>query len=48
MTSNFKKLLLKISSQDEKKQLKLLEIEFANWMKNENQIDDVCVMGVRI
>ena len=47
-TTNFKKLLIKISSQDEKKQLKLLEIEFANWMKNEDQIDDVCVMGVRI
>ena len=47
-TANFKKLLLKISSQNEKKQLKLLEIEFANWMKNEDQIDDVCVMGVRI
>ena len=48
MTANFKKLLLKISKEEEKKQNKLLEIELANWMKNENQIDDVCIMGVRV
>jgi hypothetical protein len=48
MTANFKKLLLKISKEDEKKQNKLLEIELANWMKNEEQIDDICIMGVRI
>jgi hypothetical protein len=48
MTANFKKLLLKISKEEEKKQNKLLEIELANWMKNEEQIDDICIMGVRI
>ena len=48
MRSNFKKLLLKISNEDEKKQNKLLEIELANWMKNEDQIDDICIMGVRV
>ena len=48
MAANFKKLLLKISKEDEKKQNKLLEIELANWMKNEEQIDDVCIMGVRV
>ena len=37
MTANFKKLLLKISKEEEKKQNKLLEIELANWMKNEEQ-----------
>ena len=30
-----------------KRQSKLLEIELANWMKNEEQIDDICIMGVR-
>ena len=48
MTANFKKLLLKISKEEEKKQNILLEIELANWMKNEEQIDDICIMGVRI
>ena len=48
MTANFKKLLQKISKEDEKKQNKLLEIELANWMKKEEQIDDICIMGVRV
>jgi len=25
-----------------------LEIESANWMKNQEQIDDICIMGVRV
>ena len=29
-------------------QNKLLEKELANWMKNEEQIDDICVMGVKV
>ena len=45
MAANFKKFLLKISKEGEKKQSKLLEIELANWMKNEEQIDDICIMG---
>ena len=48
MAANFKKFLSKISKEDEKKQNKLLEIELANWMKNEEQIDDICIMGVRV
>ena len=48
MAANFKKLLLKLSKEDEKKQNKLLEIELANWMKNQEQIDDICIMGVRV
>ena len=48
MTTNFKKLLLKISKEEEKKQNKLLEIELANWMRKEEQIDDICIMGVRV
>ena len=48
MTANFKKLLLKISKEEEKKQNKLLEVELANWMQKEEQIDDICIMGVRV
>ena len=48
MTANFKKLLIKISKEEEKKQNKLLEIELANWMQKEEQIDDICIMGVRV
>ena len=48
MTANFKKLLLRVSKVDERKQNKLLEKELSNWMKNEAQIDDICVMGLRI
>ena len=48
MAAKFKKLLFKISKEDEKRQNKLLEIELANWMKNEEQIDDICIMGVRV
>ena len=48
MSANFKKLLLKISKEQEKKQNKLLEIELANWMQKEGQIDDICIMGVRV
>ena len=48
MTTNFKKLLLRVSKEDERKQNKLLEKELGNWMKNEAQIDDICVMGLRI
>ena len=48
MAAKFKKQLLRISSKDEKEQLKLLSNEFSNWIQDYEQIDDVCVMGVRI
>jgi hypothetical protein len=48
MKSKFKKLLQKISKEEVKKQNELLELELSNWMKNEEQIDDICIMGVRI
>ena len=48
MAANFKKQLLKISSKDEKEQLKLLSKDFSTWIQDYEQIDDVCVMGVRI
>ena len=46
--ANFKKMLLKISTETEPKQLSLIEKEFVYWMNDFEQIDDVCVMGVRI
>jgi serine phosphatase RsbU (regulator of sigma subunit) len=48
MAAKFKKQLLRISSKDEKEQLKLLSKEFSTWIQDYEQIDDVCVMGVRI
>ncbi len=41
-------MLLKISTETESKQLSLIEKEFVYWMNDFEQIDDVCVMGVRI
>ena len=48
MAAKFKKQLLRISSKDEKEQLKLLSNEFSTWIQDYEQIDDICVMGVRI
>jgi len=48
MAAKFKKQLLRISSKDEKEQLILLSKEFSTWIQDYEQIDDVCVMGVRI
>ena len=44
----FKELLKEISIHSTKEQLKILEREFTKWQKNEEQIDDVCVMGIRV
>ena len=48
MGVRFKKQLLKISKESEDRQLSILDQEFSSWMNNNEQIDDVCVMGVRI
>ena len=48
MGAKFKKQLLRINKESTDKQLKLLEEEFKSWTHNYEQIDDVCVMGVRI
>ena len=48
MGAKFKKQLLKINKESTDKQLILLEEEFKSWTHNYEQIDDVCVMGVRI
>ena len=44
----FVELLLKISDKSINEQEKTLKNNFANWKGEEDQIDDVCVMGVRV
>ncbi len=47
-SANFKKLLLSISDKSMNQQNQLLSKEFDSWKGDLEQIDDVCVMGVRI
>ena len=48
MSGKFKKFLLSISEMTTEEQEYLVKVEFTNWMGENEQIDDVCVMGVRI
>ena len=48
MAAKFKKQLLKMSNKSEDQQLAVLDQEFSSWKNDYEQIDDVCVMGVRI
>jgi hypothetical protein len=48
MAAKFKKQLLKMSNKPEDQQLAILDQEFSSWINDYEQIDDVCVMGVRI
>mgnify|MGYP001176470302 FL=1 len=48
MAAKFKNQLLKMSKETEEQQLSLLDQEFSSWIKDYEQIDDVCVIGVRI
>jgi serine phosphatase RsbU (regulator of sigma subunit) len=45
---NLLALLTSISTKALNEQNTILEQEFASWKRAEDQIDDVCVMGVRI
>ena len=45
---NFKKLLLSMQKEPMGKQKQLIENTFESWRKNFEQIDDVCVIGVRM
>ena len=47
-TENFKRLLLSIADKDTDTQHNLLRDEFENWKGDLEQLDDVCVMGLRI
>ena len=47
-TANFKKLLLSIQNETMDKQKQLLEDAFEKWKGDIEQLDDVCVIGVRV
>lgn len=47
-TRNFKKLILSVQAEAMKDQGKLIEEAFDAWRGNYEQIDDVCVLGVRL
>jgi ligand-binding sensor domain-containing protein len=47
-TKNFKYLLLSIQEHPMYEQRKILEDEFNDWKGELNQVDDVCVIGVRL
>jgi len=45
---NFKKLLLSIQNENMETQKAIINTTFENWKRNVEQIDDVCIIGVRI
>jgi serine phosphatase RsbU (regulator of sigma subunit) len=45
---NFKRFLLSIQNHSLQKQGQFLSEEFASWRRDLEQIDDVCVMGIRV
>ncbi len=47
-TINFKKLLMQIHNEPLEKQKQFLEASFDAWKKNQEQLDDVLVIGIRI
>jgi serine phosphatase RsbU (regulator of sigma subunit) len=47
-SGKFKKTLLSIASQPLERQKELLDQEFESWRQDIEQIDDVCVIGVRL
>ena len=44
----FKELLLSIQNEPMNRQKELLEEAFEAWRGNREQIDDVCVVGIRV
>jgi serine phosphatase RsbU (regulator of sigma subunit) len=47
-TVNFKKLLLSVQSLSMKEQKETLDKAFCDWKGNLEQLDDVCVIGIRV
>jgi len=47
-TKYFKRFLLSIKDQSMEEQGKLIEKEFESWRGELNQLDDVCVIGIRL
>ena len=48
MTINLKNLLLRINNETIQKQKEILSTEFDNWKKDNEQVDDVLIAGIRI
>ena len=48
MTGSFKKLLLSMNKESMENQKQLLEESFEKWKGDLEQLDDVCVIGVRV
>ena len=48
MTTKFRKYLASISHHSMEEQHEMLEREFQQWKGDHDQIDDVCIMGVRV
>lgn len=44
----FKEILTRLQHENMNNQHSILEENFENWRRNEDQIDDVCVVGVRV
>jgi serine phosphatase RsbU (regulator of sigma subunit) len=47
-TQKFKELLLSVQTESMERQKQVLEETFENWKGNIEQIDDVCVVGIRV
>ncbi|MCB0478970.1 MAG: tetratricopeptide repeat protein [Crocinitomicaceae bacterium] len=47
-SANFKKLLLSLQSEPMEKQRELINDQFEQWRGDLEQVDDVCVIGVRV
>ena len=48
LIKNFKKLLLQISNKNMAEQKELLNNNLVKWMNNEEQVDDIVVIGIKI
>ena len=48
MSKNFKNLLLSIQDKSMEEQKELIDKAFEDWRSSEPQVDDVCVIGVRV
>ncbi|MDG2344134.1 MAG: SpoIIE family protein phosphatase [Flavobacteriales bacterium] len=48
MTKRFKNFLFEVSKLPIENQYQSIDKEFKNWKGNEEQVDDVCIMGVKV
>ena len=47
-TRNFKELLTSLANDEVESQKDRLGIEFENWKGEEEQLDDICVIGIKV